>query len=245
MGTTNPPKGHHGAHEFGYTRTPRCYGAALKHVPRLLDLDIRPLREADFDAVARLHAVCFPDKIETLLGARCITDTYHDRYIGPMADSFALVAVHRRDGRYVGFVYGTNPGATGTFAHAFISRAALKRHFLRRAIFLPRVWLFVFRRILRKLGGGAPNEGDRLELGAGSCVVKMVGVAPEFRFGNAAFDLMQAVEDEARRRRATRLVGLVERSNRSAERLYSFLGWVRTSPDRNDYAVFAMHKNLV
>jgi GNAT superfamily N-acetyltransferase len=102
----------------------------------------------------------------------------------------------------------------------------------------------VLRRVVRKLFDGPPNEGDALPLGAESCVIKPVGVAPECRFSNAAVDLMQAGEAEARRRGATRLIGLVERSNTKAARLYAFLGWARTSPEREDFGVYAMHKDL-
>ncbi len=216
----------------------------MQPIPKIFDLDIRPFAEADARQVAAIHRASFPDKLETLLGESCILDTYRERVFNPPADTYGLVAVHKRDGRMAGFVLSSELGVAPTLAHRFVGSAALRRHFPRRLPFSPALWRFALQRVLRRFGSHGENEGASMPLGPKTCVIKLLGVDPAFRFGNAAFDLMLAAEDEARRRGATRVCGLVEASNSAAERVYTRLDWVRTSPDRRDYAIFAMHKDL-
>lgn len=217
----------------------------MTSIPKIFDLEIRPFVEADAPAVAEMHIASFPDKLESLLGPAAIIDTYRERVFAAGADTYGLVAISRRDGRLAGFVLSSELGVPPALAHRFIGSAALRRHFPRRVPFSPRLWRFMLTRIWRKVAPHGENEGATLPLGPTTCVVKLLGVEPAFRFGNTPFDLMLAAEEEARRRGATRLCGLVEASNRAAERVYERLGWVRTSPDRRDFAVFAMHKDLV
>lgn len=217
----------------------------MNSIPRIFDLDIRPFVEADTRAVAAVHKLSFPGKLESLLGEAAILDSYRERVFGPNADTYGLVATSRRDGRVAGFVLSSELDVPPALAHRFIGSAALRRHFLRRILFTPPLWHFVLTRVWRKFVPHGENEGATLPLTSTTCVVKLLGVEPAFRFGNTPFDLMLAAEDEARRRGATRLCGLVEASNRAAERVYERLGWVRTSPDRRDFSVFAMHKELL
>lgn len=216
----------------------------MASIPKIFELEIRPFVEADAPAVAAVHIASFPEKLESLLGIGAIVDTYRERVFAPGADTYGLVAISRRDGRLAGFVLSSELGVPPALAHRFIGSAALRRHFVRRAPFSPRLWRFVLERIRRKFAPHGENEGATLPLGPTTCVVKLLGVDPAFRFGNTPFDLMLAAEEEARRRGATRVCGLVEASNRAAERVYERLGWVRTSPHRRDFAVFAMHKDL-
>ncbi len=216
----------------------------MKQVPKLYDIEIRPLKEEDFIETARVHVACFPEKIESLLGPACIIDTFRERFLSPSPDTYGLVAIHKPDGRLAGFVYGAKTGLTGRAAHRFTTSETLRRHMLRRGWWHPHVWQYVLRRLWGKWFTSASNEGYTLPLPPDSSVVKMLGVDPPFRFSNVGFDLMAAFEAEAVRRGATQAFALVDRANSRAERLYESIGWARTSPRELDYAVFAMHKDL-
>lgn len=216
----------------------------MKQVPKLFDIEIRPLTEQDLIEAARVHMVCFPEKIESLLGPACIIDTFRERILGPSPDTFGLVAIHKPDSRLAGFVYGAQTGLRGRAAHRFTTSVTLRRHMLRRGWWHPGVWRYVLRRLWGKLLRSGANEGYTLPLPPDSSVVKMLGVDPPFRFSNIGFDLMAAFEGEAVRRGARRAFALVDRANSRAERLYVSIGWARTSPRARDYAVFAMHKAL-
>lgn len=212
---------------------------------KLYDIEIRVLQEADFPAAARLHRICFPDKIESLLGDSCIIDTYHERFSGAAADSYALVAIHRRDGRLAGYIYASDMGPEPFWAHAFVGRTTIRRQMRSRAWRTPAVWAWLLKRVWRKLFARDLNEGDVVQMPPHTTVAKMLAVDPDFRFGNVGIDLMLEIESEARRRGARRLAGLVEHRNRKAERLYNSIGWVRTTPATEKYTVFSMHKDLI
>jgi len=215
---------------------------------KIFDIRIEELSEPYLEATARVHAVCFPDRIETFLGLDCIVAVYRDRFLGPRRDSQCLLAINQRDDRVAAFVYASEPGhgrgQTLALANRFISPRVLKRYLLARMWFRPRVWLYVLRRVFRKLKPGGWDEGATLPLPPDAVAAKMLGVAPEFRFGNVGIDLMVAIQNDAHRRGVVRMMGLVEQTNTKAERLYRFLGWVRTSPNSDHYAVFAMQKDL-
>jgi len=215
---------------------------------RLFDIRIEELSEPYLEDTARIHAACFPDRIETYLGLDCIVAVYRDRFLGPQGDSRCLLAINQPDGRVAAFIYASHLergwAPTLALANRFISPRVLKKYLLARMWFRPRVWLYVLRRAIHRLKPGGWDEGATLSLPRDAVVAKMLGVAPEFRYGNVAIDMMVAIEDDARRQGAARLMGLVEQTNTKAQRLYHFLGWVHFSPNSDQYAVFAIHKDL-
>ncbi|MCH7526694.1 MAG: GNAT family N-acetyltransferase, partial [Planctomycetes bacterium] len=79
--------------------------------------------------------------------------------------------------------------------------------------------------------------------GASEYVAPM-GVDPDFRFSNVGFDLMLDVEEQAKRRGARRIWGLVAHGDARAERMYAYLGQRRASPPSDKYSFFAMYKDL-
>lgn len=209
-----------------------------------IDIDIVDLSEPRVDECARLHAECFPTKLETLLGHECIADCLRTRYIHPPGDCFCRVGIRKSDGKLMAYCYAEPLRPDGGWSNAFLSPALAKKHLLRRLWLRPGVWAWVVRRIWNTLAGLDDNEGASLRVPPrGWEVAKMLGVHPQARGSNVSVDMMIDNEEEARRRGMTRVCGLIEASNTKAERLYASLGWVRTSGKR--YRVFAMHKDLV
>jgi ribosomal protein S18 acetylase RimI-like enzyme len=74
--------------------------------------------------------------------------------------------------------------------------------------------------------------------------INHVAVAPAFRFGNIGIDLMLDAEEQASKRGARRVFGMVHAKNTSAQRLYYSIGWVRTLPDARDLDPIPIHKDL-
>ncbi len=208
------------------------------------EIRIEPLSERYVEDAARIHAVCFPDKIETLLGHDCICDVYHTRFLGPQRDTFCLIAVHQPDGKLAAYLYGSEPMKDPDMPHGFINQRVFRRHLFRKIWFRPDLWRFLVKFAWRKFFDKSYNEGADKPVPEWASVAKMLGIHPDFRGGNIGVDLMLAIEDEARKRGARRLMGLVEQTNIKAEKLYKSIGWVRTSPDADKYTVFAMHKDI-
>jgi len=206
------------------------------------DIDIRDLTEEYVDACARVHAECFPDKLETLLGLECLRDCLRRRYMKPQGDCFCRIAVSKSDGRLAGYVYAEPMRAV--VSNSFLNRPIARAHLLRRIWLRPRLWLYVVRRVYRSLFRKTWNEGLTLHGRPDWEVAKMLGIHPDFRGGNVGVELMLAHERDARARGMTRVCGLIERTNVKAARLYQSIGWVYTSPDWQKYDVFAMHKDL-
>jgi len=211
---------------------------------RHFDVRIEPLAESHIEEAARIHARCFPDKIETLLGLDCIREVYRERFLGPRRDTFCLVAIHVPDGRLAAYLYGSDLVPQSSSPHAFINQAIAKRHLLKSGWYRPRIWKFLLNRVLSRLFGKHQNESAVVPVPQWGCVAKMLGIHPDFRGGNVGVDLMLAIEGEAMKRGARRLYGLVERTNIKAERLYASIGWVRTNADSDKWQVFSMHKDL-
>jgi len=208
------------------------------------DIRIEMLSEQYVEEAASLHRVCFPDKIETLLGQACVRDVYRDRFLGPHPDTYCLVAIHKPDGKLAGYLYGSDLVPQSSSPHAFINNRLLLRHVLRRGWFSPPVWKWCLRQFTSRFKKENHNEGSVVPIPPWGSVAKMLGLHPDFRGGNVGVDLMLAIEGEARKRGARRLYGLVERSNIKAEKLYASIGWVRTSPDTDRWQIFSMHKDL-
>ncbi len=211
---------------------------------RWLDLEMRDLSEEHVDACARLHRLCFPEKLESLLGHACITDCLRTRYMPPVGDAYCRVALVRETGQLVGYCYAESI-AHGELAHAFLSPALARKHLLRTGWRRPAVWSWLINRVWRRLisHGGRVREPEA-NRALGGEVAKMLAVHPDARGTNVGRDLMVDNELEARRRGARRLLGRVLRGNVKAERLYASIGWVRSLPDSQHDEVFAMHKEL-
>ena len=206
------------------------------------DIEIQDLSEEFVDQCAAVHAMCFPEKIETLLGHGCIVDCLRRRYMPPHDDCFCRIAVDKFNRKLAGYCYAEP--MRGALANAFLNRQILVKHLLRRVWFLPRVWGWILRRVVRSRTHRGWNEGDSITPGANWEVAKMMGLHSDYRGGNVGVDLMLDNEAQARQRGVKRICGLVERNNIKAERLYKSIGWARTSPDTDRYDVFAMHKDL-
>jgi len=208
------------------------------------EIEIRDLADDDVEACARLHGLCFPDKLETLLGHACIVDCLRQRYVAPRGDCFCRVAIDKSSGRLAGYLYAETMVPGNPLSNAFLNKRIAKGHLFRRVWFSPRLWGWLAQRIWRRLFGRDWNEGARQDIQSGWEVAKMLGIEPDFRGGNVGVDLMLDNEAEARRRGVRRICGLIERGNVKAERLYQSIGWQRTSADSDCYQVFAMHKDL-
>jgi len=207
-------------------------------------LEIVDLTEERVMDTARLHALSFPDKIETLLGIDCIAEVLRERFLGPRRDSYCRLAIHKPDGRLAGFLYSTTLWPDNRWSHAFINRAIFRRHFWRKLWLRSAVWGYALQTLRGRFGRKVLNERESEPYYPNTEVAKMLAVSPDFRGGNVGVDLMLDIEPMALARGAVRLNGLVERSNIKAEKLYKSIGWVRTSPDTDRYDVFAMHKML-
>jgi ribosomal protein S18 acetylase RimI-like enzyme len=208
------------------------------------DIDIKDLSETYLDAVARLHALCFPAKIETLLGHDCLIDVLRERFLGPRRDSYCRIAVLKSDGKLAAYLYATPLGGKEAYSHAFINPRVLKAHLVRKVWLRPRVWGYMLRRFWNKRFKPLRNEGDAQAVHPHTEVAKMLAIDPDCRGGNVGVDLMLDQEREAAKRGARRVCGLIERNNIKAEKLYASIGWVRTSPDSDRYDIFAMHKDI-
>ncbi len=208
------------------------------------DIDIVDLSDRYVDETAAIHAVCFPDKIETLLGVACIADCLRRRYVQPGGDCYSRIAIDRATGRVAGYCHAEPLRPDGGLANMFLSRAIAREHLLRNVWFRPRVWWWLARRLGRKLAQRDWNEGYTLQVLPGWEVAKMLGLHPDYRGGNVGHDLMLDNEQQARQRGSIRICGLVERSNIKAEKLYASIGWVRSSAGSERYEVFAMHRDL-
>lgn len=214
---------------------------ARKH----FDIRIEMLTEKYLDEAASLHQICFPQKVETLLGKACVRDVFMERVLRPERDTLCLIAIHQPDDRVAGYlcVSGLVPGTRSP--HAFINRRVLARHMVRSGWFRPGVWKWWGKRIRARFIKEDYNENSVVPIPPWGSVVMVVGLHPSFRGGNVGADLMMAIEDAARERGARRLYLLVERTNVRAERLYASVGWQRTSPDTDRWQIFSMQKDLV
>jgi ribosomal protein S18 acetylase RimI-like enzyme len=208
------------------------------------EIRIEALSEAYVEQAARIHAVCFPQRIETLLGHDCICDVYRTRFLGPQRDTFCLIAIHTPDGRLAAYLCGSEPMQDPELPHGFINPRVFRRHLLRKVWRRPDLWGPLFSLLRQRLLHKGCIEGADKPVPEWASVAKLLGIDPEFRGGNIGVDLMLAIEGEARKRGARRLMGLVEQTNIKAEKLYKSIGWVRTSPDADKYTVFAMHKDI-
>lgn len=193
---------------------------------------------------ARLHAASFPDKIETLLGLDCIADVLRERFLGADRDSYCRIALSEPDGRLAGYLYSTKLWPDNRWSHAFINQAIFRRHFWRKVWLRPAIWRYLLKSVTGRFGKRVLNEREVEPFYPDTEVAKMLAVSPDFRGGNVGADLMRDIEPNAIERGARRLNGLIERNNIKAERLYKSIGWVRTSPDTDEFDVFAMHKIL-
>lgn len=220
-----------------------CSSTMSDRPRRHFDIRIEMLSERRMDAAAAVHQICFPEKVESLLGRACIFDTYRERFLNTHPDTFCLLAIHAADDRVAGFVYVSDLVPQSSSPHSFTNKRLLMRHFARRIWFSPRVWMWCWGRF-RNRDRQDFSEGRARPIPPDGSVVKMVGVHPDFRGGNVGGELMRAVEVEARRRGARSLHLLVERGNIRAERLYQSVGWVRTDPNANRWQLFAMRKEL-
>ncbi len=211
---------------------------------RNFDLEIRDLSEPYVDETARIHVLCFPEKLEAKLGVDCIADCLRRRYVSPGGDCFSRIAIDSMTGRVAGYCHGERLVPGSSEANMFLG-LALARKYLRRRIWLrPGVWVWVTERVLRKFSRRVWNEGDALQVLPNWEVAKMLGIHPDYRGGNVGKALMLDNELQARRRGSDRICGLVKQSNIKAERLYASVGWVRSSSDSRHYDVFAMHRDL-
>lgn len=211
---------------------------------RQFEIEIRDLAIDDVAACAEIHQICFPNKIETILGNECIQDCLRTRYIAPHGDCVSRVAVDRESGRVAAYLHAEPMRPGDNLSNAFLNSNLARKHLLRRGWYRPRVWAWFARRLWRKLFARDWNEGTTLDIRPNWEVAKMLGIHPDFRGGNIGVDLMRDNEAEAQRRGAQRICGLIERSNIKAERLYASVGWVRTSTNSDHYEVFAMHRDL-
>jgi ribosomal protein S18 acetylase RimI-like enzyme len=211
---------------------------------KVFDIDIQDLRAPYVDECARLHMLCFPQKIETLLGHECITDCLRRRYINPPGDCYCRIAIDKASGRMAGYLYAETMLPGNPLSNAFLSPAIAREHLRRRAWLSPRIWMWLAKRVWRKVFWRDWNEGATQDIQTGWEVAKMLAIHPDFRGGNVGVDLMLDHEKESIRRGGTRVCGLVERDNIKAEKLYKSVGWARTSPATDEYYVFAMHKDV-
>lgn len=210
---------------------------------RQFDIRIEMFSERRMEETAAVHQICFPEKVESLLGRACICGAYRERFLSTHPDTFCLLAIHNADDRVAGFVYVSDLVPQSSSPHSFTNKRLLMRHFARGIWFSPGVWKWCWVRFKNR-GRQDFSEGRAVPIPPGGSVVKMVGVHPDFRGGNVGVDLMRAVEDEARRRGARSFHLLVERSNLRAESLYKSVGWVRTDPNTDRWQLFAMRKEL-
>ncbi len=211
---------------------------------RHFDIDIVDLAEHHVAETARIHAACFPDKLETLLGLSCIEDCLRRRYIQPHGDCYCRVAVSRDNGRVAAYCHAERFKGGSGLANAFLRPDIAKAHLWRSGWMRPKVWLWLLRRVWARLFSRPGNEGDTLSVRDDWEVAKMLGIHPDYRGGNVGIDLMLDNEAEARKRGSKRICGLVEQNNIKAEKLYKSIGWVRTTENSTHWKVFAMHREL-
>lgn len=210
---------------------------------RSFDIDICDLSEEYVEQCAQIHAISFPEKIESMLGHACIADCLRTRYMPPDHDCYCRIAIDRSSGRVASYCHAEP--SRGFLSNAFLSTAVLTKHLLRRGWYKPQVWLWVVKRIIKKYTrSSTSNEGMFVESNPKWEIAKMLAIHPDFRGSNVGLDLMLDNEAEARKRGSQRICGLIKRDNIKAERLYKSIGWVRTSPDTDKYDVFAMHRDL-
>ncbi len=217
---------------------------------KLFDIDIQDLTEPYVVPVARLHAECFPEKLESQLGIACVADLLQRRCLGPHPDFFCRVAVLTSDGRLGGYVLSA--GLRRDHHCPFITPSSILIHFARRGWTSLRIWRLLICLVCAKIHGRKANREaiPATQIAAGEAAsaapaefINHVAVAPAVRFGNIGIDLMLDAEEQAWKRGARRVFGMVHAKNTAAQRLYFSIGWKKTFSDAGDLDSIPIHKD--
>jgi ribosomal protein S18 acetylase RimI-like enzyme len=179
------------------------------------EVDIRPMADADTEAVVAVHLAAFPSFFLTFLGPGFLRELYR----GIVADPTGLAYVALVSGRPVGFVAGT------TMPARFYSRLARRRAirfgiaalpaFLRRPSILPRLL-----RAFGKSGSAAPDESGRAEL-------MSIAVLPGEQTRGGGAQLVARFADEAFERGASAVYLTTDAlGNDAVNRFYLRCGFV-------------------
>ncbi len=202
---------------------------------------IRPVADADLEALAAIHTRAFPDSAITAFGPAIVESYYRWLLVGPHD---AAVMGAWRDQRLVGFcAAGVFHGAMNGFLRA--NRLRLLRHLvthpslvaselvrdrIRSAVKIT----FKFSRAIQTM---RPDDKTP-EFG-----VLSIATDPTVRGSGAGRALMQEAEARARRGNHGRMVLTVHPNNLDAVRFYEGLGWKRATANGNTWTGI-MHRPL-
>lgn len=189
-------------------------------------VQIRPLDDADLDAVARIHRAAFPDSALTRLGWEATRRYYRWQLHGPH-DVVALGAW--RGDALQGFCFG------GVFRGAMGGFVRTNRRFLIACVVL-RPWLVgnpIFRERLLTGMRVLLNRSRPTQSGPGihpSFGILAIATAPQFQASGVGTALMAAAEAAARRSGFREMKLSVHPGNASAIAFYERLGWRKLAP---------------
>ena len=197
---------------------------------------IAPATFSDLGGMARAHVAAFPGQFMTQMGRRWLAALY--RLYVRSEDGIALVACEDDTGRVVGLVAGGAP----SLRTQFLSGARLRYpHVL--------IWRFLTRKVVRTkmlsylLGKLRPKRGRRSDivaersatLPANHGSLLSICVIPEYRGTESASRLIEAFQDESRRRGYEAIELTVRSVNARAMAFYEKHGWRRMSESEGSF----------
>ncbi|MBI4578367.1 MAG: GNAT family N-acetyltransferase [Planctomycetes bacterium] len=220
---------------------------------KLYPIDIVDLSEDLLDPLSRAFSRWWEGGVDVLLGLACIKEAFRQRCLSAGADMACRIAMLKADRRMVGFCLSV-PQPKMNQSSALVTHALALRHLKWRIWTSPRLWRYVNRFLVRRIKARFFGRGGKEQMSAFAAqdglldgkteYVAQLIVDADYRFGNIGFDLMLDMEEQARRRSARRVCGLVNRNNIRAQRVYAAVGWKRTSPGDTNHDHFMMHKDL-
>lgn len=203
---------------------------------------MRPINLRDLSGVARVHLLAFPESALTLLGAEAVRRYYHWQLAGP----HDAVAFCIGEGEEVtGFCFG------GVFRGALRGYLEKNRGYLFACV-VGRPWI-VFNPIVRKQIATAIRSLNnrssqsirvtKVEISRPTFGVLAIAVHPAAAKKGQGQQLMQCLEDVARKRQFSGMHLTVSPDNLNAVGFYERLGWIRVPTENGSWKGF-MKKTL-
>lgn len=186
---------------------------------------IRPLCDADLDAVTSVHCAAFPASAITAFGPGAVRRYYDWQLHGPH-DAFALAATD--GGQLVGFCFGgLFSGSTSGFLRKnrgyLLGRLLLRPWLAGNELIRSRIRTGL--KLLTKLGKRplpAPSRGQAQSFG-----ILSIAVAPVRQGGGVGKALLVRCEQAAVEMGLTRMHLTVDTANAKTIAVYQRLGWVK------------------
>jgi GNAT superfamily N-acetyltransferase len=166
-----------------------------------LNVEIRPMRIGDIDAVTAVHLAAFPDFFLSFLGRRFLRELYRAVLADPNGMAFVAVA----GSEVIGF-------AVGTVNSSGFYRRVARRRWWRFAVASSTALLrrpAIIRRLVRALVSPPATSSE-------GALFMSAGVDPQVQRSGAGKLLWTAIADEARRRGAKAVVLTTDRFGNDA-----------------------------